>query len=313
VVYGAASSDEDTDVEQAGTVGGTEAPPTDDQARRATARRMWVRLEVLHTPVYFAPSIAAAQKTLGLRGRMMSYTASRVAPMGPIGPELATAVLYNFSPQLVATALPDAWDIASPAEVLDTVQTAMGDLLDEVLDGLDVEVARAAELARQAALLHPTVGRPLAAAWSSVPLSDRPSVALWQATTRIRESRGDGHVAELVDAQLDGVEAHLMLAGDSVKLRERMGPMRGITDPVWDAAVTRLRGRGLLADDGAMTAAGERLRRRIEDDTDRLAAPPWVALGEQATAQLDEVLAPLIQRVVAAGVLPAFVTRRLGA
>jgi hypothetical protein len=311
VVYGSAPTDEDTDVEQPGSVADPDPRSAVDAAQRATARRMWARLEVIHTPVYFAPPIAAAQKALGLRGRMMSYTASRVAPMGPIGPELATAVLYNFSPQLVATALPEAWEIASPAQVLDAVQTAMGDLLDEVFAGLDVEVARAAELARAAALLHPTVGRPLAAAWASVRFSGRPTVALWQATARIRESRGDGHIAELVDAQLDGVEAHLMLAGDSVKLRERTGPMRGITDPEWDAAAARLRARGLLADDGTMTAEGERLRRRIEDDTDRLAAPPWGALGAAATSELDEVLTPLVERVAASEVLPAFVTRRL--
>ena len=38
-------------------------------------------------------------------------------------------------------------------------------------------------------------------------------LVLWQATTVLREHRGDGHVAALVDAGLNGLEAHITFVG----------------------------------------------------------------------------------------------------
>lgn len=285
---------------------------TDDE-RRATARRLWARLEAIHTPVYFAPEVVAAQRGLGLRGRMMGYAAGRTAPLGPIGAEVGAAVLHGFSPRAVARALPEAWAVASPAEALAATQAGLGRVFGSLLDGLDAEVARAAELAREAALLHPTDGRVLAAAWSAVPWPDDPPLVLWLAATRIREARGDGHVACLVAAGLDGVECHLTLAGDSAKLRERLGPLRGWSDPEWTAAAGRLVERGLLAEDGALTAAGWALREDLERRTDELVVAPWVALGADATEQLRQALSPIVRRIADAGIVPPIVTRRVEA
>jgi hypothetical protein len=282
-----------------------------DADQRATARRLWARLEAVHTPVYFLPEVAAAQRGLGLRGRMMGYAAGRTAPLGPIGAEVGAAVLHGFSPRAVARALPEAWSIASPAEVLAATQAGLGRVLGTLLEGLDAEVARAAELAREAALLHPTDGRVLAAAWSAVPWPDDPPLALWLAATRIREVRGDGHVACLVAAGLDGIESHLTLAGDRPKLRERLGPLRGWSDPEWDAAARRLVARGLLTEDGALTAAGTAVRDDLEQRTDALVVAPWVALGADATEQLRQALSPIVRRIAEAGIVPPIVTRRI--
>jgi hypothetical protein len=97
---------------------------------------------------------------------------------------------------------------------------------------------------------------------------------LFEAAARIRESRGDGHVASLVAAGIDGCESHLTLAGDTEKVRRVLQPRRGWTDAEWEAAVRRLRDRGLLDDDGALTAAGADVRAGIERRTDALAVPP---------------------------------------
>ncbi|MFW5933308.1 MAG: helix-turn-helix domain-containing protein, partial [Actinomycetota bacterium] len=123
--------------------------------QRAAARRLHGRLEGIHTLVYFAPEVHQAHREVGLKGRMMGYTAARTAPMGPIGPEVATALFYGFSPHVLARALPDAWGFASPQAVLDATQQALADLLAQLWRGLEAEVAEAAELAREAALLHP--------------------------------------------------------------------------------------------------------------------------------------------------------------
>ena len=282
---------------------------TDAAAQRAAARRLHGRLEAVHTLVYFASQVHEAHRGAGLKGRMMGYTAGRIAPMGAVGPEVATAVFYGFSPQLLARALPDAWSFASPGTVLDVTQTAVAGALTELWEGLESEVARAAELAREVALLHPILGRPLAAAWSSVPWGDDPALVLWQAASRMRESRGDGHVACLVEAGLDGVECHLSLRGDSDRLREVLGPLRGYDDAVFDAAVERLRDRGLLDADGALTDAGRSLRERVETRTDELASAPWVAFGEERAEQLRLALEPLVEPVVSSGVLPGVIVR----
>jgi hypothetical protein len=280
------------------------------EASRAIARRMWGRIEAFHTLHYFAPTVFEAHAGIGLEDRMVAYTASRSAPLGPIGPEPVTAMFYGFSPAMIAHALPFAWSVASPATVLQTSFDALGALLRDILSGAEAEVARAAELMRELALLHPIVGRPLAAAWSGVPGHEDPAVRLWQAGTVIRESRGDGHLACLIDAQLDGVECHLIARGDSEKLRAILGAMRGIAGPEWDAAVGRLSARGLMTPDGALTDAGTDLRDHVEARTDALAAPPWAAFGQDATMQLEETMEPLVARVVERGILPGVVVRK---
>jgi hypothetical protein len=169
-------------------------------------------------------------------------------------------------------------------------------------------VVRAAELARELASLHPILARPLAAAWSSVPTAEDPFIALWQAVTIIRESRGDGHLACLLDAELDGTQVHLLARGDSPKLRQILGAMRGWSDPEWDVAVAGLQARGILDTDGAPTDAGRALHQRIERRTDELAAPPWLAFGPSGQQLLD-TLEPIVARLVGSGILPGVVVR----
>lgn len=283
-------------------------PTSPHSAPVELARRLWSRFEAVHVLAYFAPTVAAAQAELGLTDRMVGYVASRSAPMGPVGPEPVTAAFYGFAPRMIARALPAAWDVAAPEVVLATTQRAVGELIAE-LAADEPSLTEAAGLAVEAARLHPTLGRPLAAAWSSVPWSEEPAVALWQAATLIRESRGDGHLALLVTEPLDGVEAHLTVRGDTEKVRGILGALRGITDPEWDAAADRLRGRGLLDATGAPTPAGIALRERLEARTDELAAPPWVEFGAAPATTLLAALEPIVARVLAAGIVPGIVAR----
>ncbi len=285
-----------------------DAAAQEDRDDAGTARRLWGRLEAVNTLAYFAPEVHRAHAELGLADRMVGYVAARSAPFGPVGPEVVTAAFHGFSPRAISHALPGAWEVAAPAQVLAATDAALLRVLQELL-GDAPELARAAELAREAALLHPILGRPLAAAWSSVPWAQQPALVLWQAASRVRESRGDGHVALLVDAELDGVEAHLTSRGDSPKLRQILGATRGISDPEWDAAADRLRERGVLDADGGLTAAGAQLRARLERRTDELAAPPWTALGARSTAALLAALDPLVARILDAGIVPGVVAR----
>lgn len=281
------------------------------ETERATAHRLWSRLEAIHTVVYFSPIVADAQARVGLEPGLMSYAAARIGPLGPVGPEVTAGAFYGFSPVALAEVLPAAWEWADPMEVVLATREAVGRTLAPLCDGIEDEVARAAELAREVATLHPYVGRPMAAARAGLAWPDEPHLLLWEATARIRESRGDGHIACLVVAGIDGIESHLLPRGDSEKLRQILSPRRGWTGPEWDAAVRRMADRGLLDGDGQSTDLGRELHERIEWHTDALATPPWVAFGEAKTGQLDAAITPLVDRLLETGMLPGVVARRV--
>ena len=120
----------------------------------------------------------------------------------------------------------------------------------------------------------------------------------------MREHRGDGHVAALTAAGVDGCESHVGLVAAGALSREVLQPNRGWTDEEWDAATARLRDRGWLGEDGGVTAAGRDGRREIEHRTDELALAPWQALGEAKTERLGELAAPIAKRVVDGGAFP---------
>jgi hypothetical protein len=264
-----------------------------------TARRLWAAVEPLHAVVYFAPETAEAAKAAGLRGYWMGYFAGRLAPLGPIGPEPAAAVLFGFAPEMVARALPDAWSFASPAAVLGSRLEAVGTALRPVMG----DVSELSALLWRAADACEFGGRPLAAAWAAVPKPADPLSRLWLATTILREHRGDGHVLAAVHAGLSGLETTLTHIGDGVLGRADVQPHRGWSDTQWDAAVDRLRTRGILDADGRLTDAGHELRRGIEQNTDRLAEAPVTALGTDVE-RLLELAVPLARAVLDSGVVP---------
>jgi hypothetical protein len=272
----------------------------------AAAREMWSLFEPLHVLTYFAPESVAALKEVGLRGYWMSYFAGRAAPMGAVSAAVVESTFYNFSPVLVRRAIPDAWTFASPDAVVAARTRGVAAALDALGDAVPAD--RAAEAL---ALLRPGLaaldldGRALAAANAALELADDPRVALWQAATTLREHRGDGHVATLLHAGIGGLEAHVLLVGTGRLSRATVQPARAWTDDEWAQAEERLRSRGLLDGDARCTGAGRDLRRRIEADTDRLAAAPWRALGPETTDRLAALVEPIAVAIADSGVLPA--------
>ncbi|HEY1574473.1 MAG TPA: hypothetical protein VGG05_24265 [Pseudonocardiaceae bacterium] len=266
----------------------------------ATARRMWVRFETYHAVTYFTPESRAAAEALGCQGGWMSYFAMRAAPLGAVPPEIVTSVFYNFHPIRVGKAIPAAWELAEPkaylAARLAGADGALRRLLGEDVVG-GAELAEAAELAVQAAAAAPTAGRVLAAANSIVPKPDAPHLALWQAATTLRESRGDGHVAALVNAELDPCETLVLFGADRRLEPAFLKVARRWSDDEWQEATDRLADRALVTPDGALTGAGAELRRWIEDRTDQTAVAPWRAIGETGTERLLELWGALALRI----------------
>jgi len=270
------------------------------------ARRMWPAFETYHAHVYFVPEAAEEYRGLGLKGGWMGYFASRSAALGPASPGLVTAVFFNFHPAMVARALPDAWALASPEDVLAarvrTADAALRRLIPEHVGG--AEEAEAAALAREAAEAPALAGRPLFGALRSLPWPEEPHLQLWHACTLLREHRGDGHVAALTAAGLDGCEAHVTLTAAGTVPRETLQTNRKWSDDDWAAAEDRLRKRGWLDAGGALTDAGRAGRAEVEARTDSLAEEPWRALGPERTERLLELLSPMARAINDAGGVP---------
>ncbi len=280
--------------------------PSGDTPYPGRAHALWPAFETIHATFYFAPEAVEAYKTLGVKGGWMWYFASRAAPMGAASPGLVTAVFYNFHPAMVARALPDAWALATPEDVLAArlrvVDAALRRLLPEHIDtpGLVEAVA----LAREAAEAPALSGRPLYGALRSLPWPEEAHLALWHATTLLREHRGDGHVAALTAARLDGCEAHVALAATGRVARATLQDNRKWSDEEWAAAEERLRERGWLDAGGGLTEDGRARHQQVEDATDALATAPWEHLGPERTARLLALLEPLARTIAERGGLP---------
>jgi hypothetical protein len=272
------------------------------------ARALWQYGEPVHAVVYYAPERQAATDELGLKGGWMSYFGCRAAPLGAVDAPALTALLYVFAPSMVDRAVPDAWGYASPASLLEARAGAMDAGLRRVL-GDDVvtsdAVARAAELATAVVASCDMTGRALGAANQAVDVGGAPHVRLWQALTTIREHRGDGHVHALVGGELAATEALVLQAATGRSPEDGLRAHRGWTEDDWAAAVRRLVDRGLLDEQGRITSAGRDLRQRIEDETDRRAAPITAGVGEAAVEELVALLRPLAEIVMEAGAVPA--------
>jgi hypothetical protein len=292
------------------TSGSTALTSTDVVNDEHRARRLWRALEPLHAVTYFAPEARAAGESLGLRGFWRGYFGQRAAPLGPVPAEIVTALFYNFAPGFVARSVPEIWSVATPAQLLDARLAAVDAALRRSLGELigSAEVAEAAELAREAARSVSTAGRALAAANAALPWPDEPHLVLWHAQTILREQRGDGHVAALVDSDVDPVQALVVFSGAQGLPGDWLRERRGWSVEEWDAARARLADRGLVEPnpgdavvDTVLTDGGRQLCAHVEARTDALADEAWRALGDAGAERLVALAGPLVERVLAAG------------
>jgi len=130
---------------------------------------------------------------------------------------------------------------------------------------------------------------------------DEPHLALWWAITVLREHRGDGHIAALLDAGLGGCEALVLHAATGEVPADALQGSRSWTDGEWAAAVAGLAEHGVVEADGSFTDAGRALREHIEDRTDQLGLQPYEAIGEDGCAELRELVRPWSKAIVSSG------------
>ena len=272
------------------------------------ARRTWRTAEPIHGMIYFTSEAGAEYKALGITGQA-AYFASRAAPMGAVPAEVVIATFYNFRPELVRSAIPEAWTRATPDDIIAARVRGADAALRRVLpDAIGTsELREVAELARRAAetACEHLDGRPLFAGHASLAWPDEPHLVLWHAQTLLREFRGDGHIAALVAAGLNGLEAAIthVATGDvpgAVMLSTRAWP-----EDEWHAGIDGLRARGILeADDAlALTPTGRAQRQWIEDATDVAAVIAYESLGDDGCARFRELARPYSKAIVESGLL----------
>ncbi|WP_263164239.1 SCO6745 family protein [Streptomyces sp. SCSIO ZS0520] len=281
----------------------TTSPP--DRA----ARRCHNVLNPLHSTHYFSPDLAPALAEVGVTDSRAGYFAVRAAALGRVEAATVTATFYNFRHELVAAHLPAVWEQASPEQVLGARLRAVDATLRRLLgqEALEsAELAEAAGLAQRATEACAPHARPLYAAHARLPVPEEPHLALWHAATLLREYRGDAHLALLLAAGLDPVEALVShtATGKGMSPKWVLGT-RGWSQEDWDAAVGRLQERGILDASGELSQEGLAMRKELELATDRLDAAPYTHLGTEGVARLTELATGFVTTAFTNGAFPA--------
>jgi hypothetical protein len=276
-----------------------------DPSRTRVALRS---IEPVCAGALLCPEVVAAFEDLGLGldGPSERNLVARTAPIGAVGVEVASAVIYNFNPEFIATVVPGVWQRAAPEVILDRQARAYSPVLAAALVPLGPahveELALLARTAGEAATRH-LEGRPLFAGMASRPWPDEDHLAIWNAAKLLREHRGDGHIACLMIEGLTAIDALVVHAAYDGLPAAILRDSRRWGDPAWNAAVANLRRAGWLTpdDDLVLTDDGRRRRAWIETRTDELAAVSYEPLGADGVERMIELGSAMVETLVAAG------------
>lgn len=291
------------------------AAPDDERSRQARALRDAV--EPVAAIVYFAPEVHDAFAAIGFGPGtsapghltlpdLAAYFCSRAGCLGRVAGPVVASVFGVFDPALVEPEVERGWATASVEAILAAREQGATAALERVLGG-HADPSRATSLLRRAAAAGREAGHPLYAGLSALPEPATPWGALWRAADRVREHRGDAHIAAWSAAGLDPVEAGLLTELFHGMPPRRYHATRGWPFAALEAGLDRLRDRGLVrGEPPELTADGSALREDVEAVTDRQQEPLLAALG----GDLDELLAtlrPWAAAIVGAGGFPASV------
>ncbi|HMJ76877.1 MAG TPA: hypothetical protein VK507_12945 [Iamia sp.] len=286
----------------------------DDDVVSDRARRIGAAIEPVAGQVYFSPECHRAYEALGFSPSPASdagvampdgvaYFCSRGSILGQVPGEVVAAAFAVFNPAIVIPLVAMGRDLA-PAEALEAARTegAVGQLvriLGETPEGLD----RATTLLERATAGLRPEGKPLYSGLLGLDLPAPPMGVMWRLADRLREYRGDAHIAAWTAAGFDATEIGLLTElywGLPLRTYIRT---RAWSEDDLDAAEARLEDRGLVAD-GAFTEAGRAARETVERVTDAQCRPIVEGLGDDVDELLDR-LTPWGDAVRAAGGYPA--------
>ncbi len=268
------------------------------------AHAYWAAAEPFTIAALFTPEAGAVAEGAGLPARS-AYLVLRAAPLGAAHPAVVTSAFHGFPRTTIEQVLPGAWQVISPRDAVAGTHAAVASSSARQF----AEHPGDAQVSSMAAVLVDVVagldtsGRPLAAANQAVDPPAEPWARLWRAMNTLREYRGDAHIAALVAADLDAVEAQVVMAawaGERLHL-DRLRASRSLTDDVWTAGRIRLHERGLLTEEGSLTGAGRELRDEIEAATDLASVRPFRRLGADRTWEVWQFVGGLSSALIDTG------------
>lgn len=283
------------------------APIAPPDVTTTPARRLRDALEPIATQGWWSRAAGERLTALGV-DFFPGYVWGRTASLGTPPPALVAAVFGVFEPGLIG-AVYQAGVASVDREVI----------LAARADGGAAAVGSVATDDECAAIAGPLLdalgevdglGRPLFSALRSLPLPASASGRLWRAAELVREHRGDAHLAALVGAGVDAVEANVLTERWLGFAVGEYSGTRGFGPDAIDAAVARLNARGWMTGRD-LTDAGRRARLDIEGATDAGQAALVGALGPA----LDEVVAAaedISSRLIDARSFPADPRKRAG-
>ena len=266
------------------------------------ARRMFGLVEPIGVIPYSADEPNEAMFALGFTNYWDTYFAGRAAPLGLAPAEVVDALFYNFAPGEVARHIPKVWRTTTPEAAIAARQTGCVKALRRILgDRIDSpSFARATELLIKAATSAPFDGRPMYAALRAIPIPDDVVARVFHAASLLREHRGDGHIAALMVEGVGGLESHVLRALDMDMQAEKFGRIHHLPAEQLAAVIDGMRGRGLIGDDGWLSARGHTVKQRVEAHTDNLAAKPYEILEPDELDELVDALESLAPLLLAA-------------
>jgi len=273
-----------------------------DERVRSVSRRLRDLVEPVAANVYFAPEAQNAYQDLGL-DYLSGYFCSRGGCMGQVPGEVVVAAFGVFNPAIVIPAVQEGWAKTDAPTILEARRRGATESLRRILGDEPAGIERATELLRRAGNAATGEGRALFSGLRSLGFPGDPIGDLWRAADLVREHRGDSHVVAWVAAGVDAVQATLL-----TELWWRL-PLnsyvrtRGWSAEEVDAALARLRDRGVIKGD-EFTPEGEELRASIEAATDAQERPIVEALGDDAD-ELFDILPPYADAILAAGGYPS--------
>ena len=251
--------------------------------------------------IFWDPGAAERYGAAGLPERAagpLGYIAARCAPLAAAGPDAVIAAFGSISPAAIRAAFQIVGDgerfraiwNARDEAVLDGLRQYAPDILGPLEDfgpALWEVVERL-----------PLMGRVFFGAHLGMPRPADPTLSGWHAINCLREWRGDTHWALLLSEGLSHAEASILhnawLGYDADWLANSRGTSPADLDAGWES----LRGRGLAAGRTVLDE-GVALRQRIEDETDRLTALPWMLLGEERSVEFSAQFEPPCVRLLA--------------
>lgn len=220
---------------------------------------------------------------------LSAYVWGRAAPMGEPVAQLVASAFAAFEPGLIAGLYEEGRGKLGRDELLRLQEEATIESLRGILGGAVV-----AEVGEVVTALHRGIeaadgtGRPLFSGVRSLGLPADPFGQLWRVCQAAREHRGDSHIAAYVAAGFDPMQMNILTELWTGWPLGTYSATRAWPQERTDRALAALRSAGYL-DGDTLTEDGHRVRREIEERTDRMEQPLVDGLGAEFERTIDRL------------------------